>query len=847
MPPSESPTTTPASAKLSAEDQADLDAVNSSIDRMREINQSGPYILTIPQDVEPRYHHQSQAYAMQWLTQSPFQWKEGEAIQYQTWVYHEHGRDMYVLHNSMPREESATRSRAGTGPSTPSTAPKKKISLDAYKKKQSGTPATQEAPAAKAVDAPVKPPAVKGPVERLKAETEEVLAAVPQEADVAAPVPRAEPEKGELKRKRDSITGEGVEKQDAASTQEPVAKKARPATPPPATMPVEQAAPPASQEVKPVAQRPTTPPRNHVEESLPPKLSPLHAPSLPCRLSPTLPASIEASLKQREQLRSSTSEAATSAPNSASKNGMLTPGKKADGIVKHKSPVPRNGFRANSSSPAIRSDAEDKAPPTSAPAKNKSPQLSREESISVGKALKEKQQRKPSLIVKLKYKKHHSESIQRLLKVRPTPDKDLTPLPTTAPKAAEASKQEKAAVKKRDPAAKGVAQKIGPAPRPAKPAVPKEEAAPRRKPDQPATTSKEPSATESPPSKKRSARPAEETEEPASKRKKAAEATETKKEPSTPVPRTSDSPVQQTSTQKSQVTPSVCKDHLSSAAMIRQPSTDSNHVETPSVRSTSTPLTNGATSQPNGLARSVPPGLSNKTPEQEAWETEQRRLEMLGRELKHTVTAHIKNMTTAAHSDPQAREKEQMLGAIKSVESLLAYLLAFTCADRAAAAADPRQSPPVKNWQSLHAYFPFVRDNCAAYPLLAGIAGYLAMAFNAHTQQIIYQHYADRNLDAFWTAYRGLLKFGSETGRKLDVDTVIEKFPRTWGLRHVGPLPADADQLCAPGMGAFAGAFKLPITPFMSPLQAARAGYSMLGEWMDRQPEALGYELKLKL
>ncbi|KAI7314342.1 hypothetical protein KC315_g11392, partial [Hortaea werneckii] len=131
---------TPSPTTITAEDKDDCDALNGALDRMRAVLPPNPYILTIPQDVEPRYHHSYQFQAVQWLHQAPFEWKEGEMVQYQTFFYHEQGKDMYVLHNSLPREErnAGAKTRPGTGANTPNAAPKKKISLDAYKKAKTG-------------------------------------------------------------------------------------------------------------------------------------------------------------------------------------------------------------------------------------------------------------------------------------------------------------------------------------------------------------------------------------------------------------------------------------------------------------------------------------------------------------------------------------------------------------------------------------------------------------------------------------------------------------------------------------------------------------------------------------
>ncbi|KAI6889887.1 hypothetical protein KC334_g14933, partial [Hortaea werneckii] len=212
---------TPSPTTITAEDRADCDALNGALDRMRAVLPPNPYILTIPQDVEPRYHHSYQFQAVQWLHQTPFEWKEGEMVQYQTFFYHEQGKDMYVLHNSLPREErnAGAKTRPGTGANTPNAAPKKKISLDAYKKAKTGnnTPAQDGTPA-KASDAAAKQPAVKGPVERVKAETSEVLAAIADEPETPSTQPKKREEETELKRKREVDEEAHEQKQKGEAT-----------------------------------------------------------------------------------------------------------------------------------------------------------------------------------------------------------------------------------------------------------------------------------------------------------------------------------------------------------------------------------------------------------------------------------------------------------------------------------------------------------------------------------------------------------------------------------------------------------------------------------------------------
>jgi hypothetical protein len=988
MPAASEPTQiAPTKSKLSREDQEDLDAVNASIDRMRTLTAPDPYFLTIPQDVEPRYHHTYQYQAMQWLHLTPFEWKDGEALQYQTYIYHEHGMDMYVLHNSLPRDErevpASVKNRPATGPGTPSagdkSGPKKKITLDAYKKSKTGgvTPAQADAPAVKAVEAAEKKAAVKGPVERVKAETEEVLAAV-EEGDEVLGIEEAkveENEKQQLKRKREQTeeSQDQIPERPAAHASEPAAKKARTSSP----KHVVAREPPTLQKVsaKPLQKPPTppthgdeaglppklSPPPQPVDHDLPPKLSPLHVPDLPTRLSPTIPANIAETIKARGDFKAGISD--STAPTSTSKNGTLTPPRAISGVTKRKSPIPRNAFRANSSSPAVHSDAEQVPKPaaTSVPAA-KTPDLSADEERAVGSALKAKRRDKPSQIVKLRYQKSQREAIRRILKLRPNPAKALTTKqspPSPSDRRSEEVRVERRASIRRDtnvkgvaqkigPPAKGVAQKIGPPPkgsdaerpedsgRPATSAetetanqrttdearklvklnvVPGKKPFVESVPDKSDTQNHAPVSVVSKSAKDASAPPKQpamrrydpparqresankpvlpadsrrrskelannsyeaasgqdktaeakqsqsaqpearttkrkassdtatiEAEVPPTKRKKVPDAIETKKEPRTPLHPDLTSPSLTSSMPKSQqVTPTIRKDHLSAVAMVRELSAEGN-VNTPSSVKSSTPVAvNGHASQ--GLHNDAKPPSSQpstRTPKQSAWETEQKRLEGIGRKLKHAASAHLDKLKLV-QSDPKGGSTEHKLAAIKSLESLLAYFLAFTCGDQAALAAEPRQHARLQNWKTLHGFFGFVKRNCETLPLLSGLASHLGVIYAARILEIGTHQSKQAAQDVAYECSGIMFKNVRDAEVKLGLDALTEHFPNTWRAR-VKDTGA-ADDVIEPG--SFRGNIVLPLGLQTSPLRAARAGYALLQEWMTK--EGIDYELVLKL
>ncbi|TKA25549.1 hypothetical protein B0A50_05410 [Salinomyces thailandicus] len=924
-------------------DRADLEAIHGALDRLRPILPPDPYLLTIPQEVEPkhRYRHAYEYQKVQWLHQAPFQPREGEMVQYQTFVYHEHGKDMYVLHNSLPREEreegAGAKGRPSTGANTPNAGPKKKISLDAYKKaKTNGSTSARDGSPARQSDAALKKPAVKGPVERVKAETDEVLAAIATEPEPKTTPSETHSENGVGKRKRkESTQPQQKHCERAAGDEEPATKRARTGSPPPPSSRKDAQSERRAESIPPSVPplKATTPALASEDTALPPRLSPLQAASMPSRLSPTIPTNITETLRAREQLRPSTSDSAV--PNLASRNGKLTPLAKSDSITKRKSPVPRNGFRANSSSPVVRSDADDRVKPFAsfAPLSAKDPAPSKDDKENGKKVLKARRAEQDSLMVKLKYKKSQKDDIRRILGMRSqpkttsgsTPQPSSTSMPHSAaastPKAVEDAKAERSLARRRDPNAKGVAQKVGPVARGVaqkvgpvaenvaktsvenKPSSDESMAKPasvtgmksgsekgaagaadaEKKPsvdgfkkktregnlsvgadqqhlanDADSSIKEKTSASgasvradtaqeaansrvsKTDPLGTRTKRKAEqsqdlsgETNEQAAKRKRIPNGIDTKKGPSTP---DMQSPSLPGSIQKSlQVTPSIRKDHVS-MAMQREPSADSN-VNTPLGKSNTPTADRTSTSQPNGIIRPHSSQPSSKTSKQQLWEAEQKRLETQGRELKHAATAHLNSLKVSA-----SKTAEQKLAAVKSLESLLCYFLAFTSADEAASAADPKQTPSIKIWCSLQGFFNFVKRNTEPFPLLQGLACHLGVVFNARIIDMMLKFPAERPArDITLDVYAPLAKHASDAETKLDIDALQDSFPRSWqrrvkGKLTIGKLAAPAD--CA-------GDYKLPIGISTTPLCAARAAYSMLGEWIER--DGMDYDMKLKL
>lgn len=915
-------------ANVNKEDAADWLAIERALSRIDAVNPSHPYVLTIPQDVEPRYHHSNAAQARLWLSNTPFKDGEHEASQYLTWHFHEPG-DMYILHSTRPREE---REEASSRVGTPKPGGvKKTMSLGAYKKKVAGgTPGPEDVKKAEVNgekkdaisntegEKSAKKPAVKGPIERVKAD-EDVLAAVEEGDDVlrTAVGEKGTEAKKDLKRKRedekeeskdvkrkreDSKMSEGQEEKstrapeklkDVASIQEKAEgsprKSARPfvteqANHPPRPQPDGEEPPTKktktsasdSTSVKPPAETksakqeprkqdspeklPPSTPKPSTEDAdlgLPPRLSPLREDNresdqdasllLPPRLSPTLPANITATLAARQHHRS------TSKSSAAGDN--LTPRKALEnGIAKRKSPV--NGFRANSSSPMVRSDAEDVRgrPKTSAP-KLRSPNSSDGESENARDRVQAlpKKQSKPKLVVKLKFEQRSTREAARQMLKLPAVKKRQDPNPSiAAPKSTDARHREQ-----RDTTAKGVAQKVGPATKGVAKKVEK-------------------SATSTPtPSEKRPRDDESEAEgravkrkkadmavyEPPAKRKKPApEPMDLKKtSPATPSqPAQPPTPAPSVRKPNSQPTPNLNAPKkpgnellaaaTTSATLKREASHDSQiQIPTPSAASSSPAASAASQPKVSTVPKSTPTTVSTpappqaKTPRQKAWEAQRNVYNDLGRELKRAATADLtaleKNKTSTSASET---EHLRRVVAVKVIESLLAFFLAFTSNDESLLAADPRLPLRTFHWRGLKDYFPLVKNNTEAYPALQGLACMLAVVFCTRIVELCAEE-RKGDMELLAQAWVLLKHSAADAEAKLDVRKLQEAFPRSWegGVRDL----VMGEEKLEPGK--FPGEYKLPLGVQTTPVRAVRAAQAMLREWMEGM--GVEYEMRLKL
>jgi hypothetical protein len=319
------------------------------------------------------------------------------------------------------------------------------------------------------------------------------------------------------------------------------------------------------------------------------------------------------------------------------------------------------------------------------------------------------------------------------------------------------------------------------------------------------------------------------SQQPLSK-KNAPAALDLKKAPSTPVPPPAPSPAVSARQKSHMVTPVTRKDLLHPR---REVSTDS-QVETPPALS-STPNEQKRSSQPNGTS-SRPPSSNpppTKAATSQAWDTEQKRLERLGRELKHGASDLLGN-------NPNARARRT--AAAKSLESLFCYLLAFTCSDRAALVAN--QNVPIRSWRSLTPFCSFVERTTKDFAALSGLASSLAVVIHARILEIATEFPSEGpSRDSLLELSGALRKAALHADENMDIDTVLSTFPKTWAGRSKTSLPAPSQSEFGEPKKLLQGAYRLPLGVQTDPLQAARAGVALLKEWIAK--EGLDYDFKL--
>lgn len=785
---------------LAQEDQKELDALEAAFTRIRKAVPEDPYILTAP-CAEPRHHYHSRQEAESWMLGNLFESTE-ERFQYVSFLYREHGDSCFVCRTMLDEERDrlAAMGRSHlkdglSGSKTPlkTTGVTKKISLSAFKNKQaSGQSATPKKPA-----------------HLLNGDKQHELPAKPEvngekkEPDDTAKEVKAEKRPLEEPPLDFNIATEKEEEPDTA----PPAKRPR-TSPPPAVM--SHVAPSHAPDARP--------------HGLPPLLSPTYLPShhhLPPILSPTLPASIEEELAKLPAGK----RAVSSTPSSAEKKPRAAPAVQppapAVKDAEHGS-TPRGLAQVLNSQGFAKSRA-----PISVKDAEKSIRAAVAGTNHATKPAAAAEKPPKRLIVKLKYSKRSRKTIESLLRF---------PGGSAARKRAEAqARKERDA--RTDSESERPIKKVKTAepetkrepPAAAKHAVSKEvppkEAAPKSVHPKPMHAAKRPPPDDPP-----------QSEPPAKKPKPPP--SQSDRRPQTPtqaVPSPAAAASARSSAQKpasSQLlTP---RKDIKSSTMSRTISSESANA-TPN--RSDTPLSKTASNESTLKAPTSAPLVNGKASESQNWNVMSRRLNELGRKLKHSSSSLLQKEPVSSQN--------RKLSAVQSLECILCYMAAYYCADLRRKIE--RRPPEVdQDWKTLVPLWRFIGRSLRDYPHLEGLRMVLGGVLCARIVRLVAERKPDEGSAKVMAehaifAEQHLL----EAYRLLSLPTLLKEFPSTWKAGTQTDAPMAASDSAIAESGALPEGFTLPIAGHSSPLQAVRFGMRVLREWMRR--EGVEYELEIKL
>lgn len=337
------------------------------------------------------------------------------------------------------------------------------------------------------------------------------------------------------------------------------------------------------------------------------------------------------------------------------------------------------------------------------------------------------------------------------------------------------------------------------------------------------------------------------------------------KKPRTPLPPSQQSPSlsQKSSTQKNQyLTP---RKELKAAGMIRSVSNESNSIVVTPGQAANTPSDiKGPTTSVNG-----------KASEAQAWGVHSKKLNELGRRIKHE---------TQALSQPVGKQppsiKNRKRAAVMSIECILTYMAAYFCQDyRVHLLNHPNTN---ENWRTMLPLFRYFKSGCQSFSVLEGlrlqlgaiishrvatVVAHQSATQSGHTegdkdkesqssslggaQGSTSQLSADKALAVMSENVKYLGSMLGESRGKLSIDALIEQFPKTWeGRTRLGdpdsaPNAPDMSKWEQLQPGNLEGPYFLPLGVETTPVQAVRMGLVFLEEWMKR--EGVEYKLQLKL
>lgn len=266
------------------------------------------------------------------------------------------------------------------------------------------------------------------------------------------------------------------------------------------------------------------------------------------------------------------------------------------------------------------------------------------------------------------------------------------------------------------------------------------------------------------------------------------------------------------------------------------------------------------------------PASGGTMEEVNAWRAEQKKLSDLGRTLKHDADDIFGSKDKSMQDDPRVEKR----GIATAIETVLCFILAFTAADEASTMSSKMCDATA--WQNLIQYINFVKSKTMSYTLLHGLTLQLEavvrnriwtldmerserqpLPSNLFEQSkvtpaddIAGQEAAakDREIVKDYHELQKKMARNVHIARKLwvegayelSVDDFQQSFPVSWKRKSRAPLVHSKEKLT---VGSLGGEFYLPLSSISSGIEAARAGWSILGEWC--QKEDINWKGKLDL
>lgn len=442
---------------------------------------------------------------------------------------------------------------------------------------------------------------------------------------------------------------------------------------------------------------------------LPPLLSPLGdipRPKLPPLLSPTLPPEIEAELKKQETRSHHAESDASAASEKLSKTKTE---------AKQQSASKSSEVKVEARSPIL-----DPKPVPRVFADDLIEESDRHHRIAASTAAQVAERTK--LIVKLRYGRRRRKDVERILRLRPLPQKkeESTETAKSSTKEEHNSTTSKQQLSKPTNNVNSIAQKPKQQPN----VHTMQEPGGHVKQESGVHLKKEPISTSTTSTTTKRARQNEEsTDDPPSKRPKAPKQLDLDKHPQTPNNKSQllSPTVQQRSGSKSNT-------HLTpfkAAAMSRSSPLDGTS-STPQVATSTPPNTNSQdlrppTSAPSGDAQAEIQDLNNA----------RQKLNNLGRKLKREYDETFRRKASGETLSLAERRK----GALKGLESVLCYILAFSCAD--ASAKLRRSRLRLEDWKSVMPLHYSIVGMTKEFANLEGIRAMMGVAVTARVGSLL--------------------------------------------------------------------------------------------------------------